>query len=110
MSNLRPNARLGPTIYRDALHVYLEFPAIPPASPVAIRFDLTNDGLAKLLRHIPQIPSVGHVTGAGNLVADRLLPKAKVAKATRRAREAAKISPEARASAAAIVRNLRSKP
>lgn len=109
MSNLRPSARLGPTIYRDALHVYLEFPAIPPAQPVAVRFDLTHDGLAKLLKHIPTIPSVGHVTGAGNLVADKLLPKARIAKSTRARRETAKFSPEARASAANIIRNLRSK-
>ena len=104
----RPRPTLGPTIYRDALNVYLEFPAIPPAQPCAIRFDLTHDGLGKMLKHIPRIPSVGHITGAGNLVADRLIAP-KVAKATQRAREAAKVTDAQRASAAAFVRNMRSK-
>ena len=105
-----PNAKptLGPTIYRDALHLYLEFPAIPPASPCALRFDLTDQGLAKLMKHIPLIPSVGHVTGAGNLVADKLV-RPKIARATAKRREAAKVTDAQRTSAAAIVRNLRSK-
>lgn len=106
MATAKPT--LGPTIYRDALHVYLEFPAIPPAQPVAIRFDLTNDGFGKLLKHIPLIPSYGYVTGAGNLVADRLI-RPKVAKSTQRKRETAKFTDAQRASAAAIVRGMRGK-
>lgn len=108
-SNQRPGASLGPTIYRDALHLYLEFPALPPAQPVALRFDLTDAGLAKALHHIPLIPSYGYVTGAGNLVADRLMPKARVARATAQRRAAARITDAQRASASAILRNLRSK-
>lgn len=106
MATAKPT--LGPTVYRDALHVYLEFPAIPPAQPVAIRFDLTNDGFGKLLKHIPLIPSYGYVTGAGNLVADRLI-RPKVAKSTQRKREAAKITDAQRSSAAAILRSMRNK-
>lgn len=65
----------GPSIYRDHDTLYLDF------GTMVVPFMFTEGGLAKALKHIPNIagPRGGHVTGASNISA-RLTTTGHIAK------------------------------
>lgn len=88
----------APTIYSDGLSLYLEWPTY------ALRFPFTEGGLAKALKHIPQLaPKLGYLTGGSNL----LPPVAKVARVTSRKREAAQAPEEVRSAIKDLIRGMK---
>ena len=96
----------APTIYHDGASLFLEWPAAPGRSPYAQRFTLSEGGLAKALRLVPNIASApGYISGASNLAARALKPK--VAKATAAKRVAATFTDEQRSAASAVLRKLK---
>ena len=97
----------APSIYRDRNAIYLEFPPKPGAQPFALRFEFNSGGLHKALQHIPNIADApGYLSGGSNIPTPEKLLKPKVIRTTERQREAAKVSPAARASAKAITRKM----
>lgn len=97
----------APTIYRDRNAIYLEFPPKPNAQAFALRFDFSEGGLHKALALIPDIASApGYLSGGSNIPTPEKLLKPRVIRTTQRKREAAKVSPQARASMKSIVRKM----
>jgi hypothetical protein len=93
-----------PLIYHDGQNLYLELPGSPGQ---ALRFPYTEGGLNKALKHIPNITrQPGYVTGSSNIAA-KVLPKAKVAKATQAKRDKAKFTEGLRGAASAAIRKLK---
>lgn len=94
----KPTAKpfLPPTIYRDALAIYLEWPTL------CLRFEFCQNGLAKALKHIPNVAnSPGYNPGGSNIVASKLIRQKspKVAKTTTTKREIANFSEDERRAA-----------
>ena len=89
-----------PYVYSDGESLFLEFD-----SGMALRFPFTEGGLSKALRHIPNVTKQpGFLSGRSN-IAQKLLPKVRVAKATKHKREVkATISEPLRNAASALIR------
>lgn len=83
-----------PTIYKDSLDIYLEFPTY------TLRFPFTEAGLHKALKHIPSINAHPGYTPSAPAVLPKLAP------ATKRKREKMQFTAEQKAAAAALVRKL----
>lgn len=91
---------LAPTIYTDTHSIYLEFPGKPGQ---VLKFPFTEGGLFKALKHVPKLESArGQLTGGQN-IADKLLPKAKITKATAK-RTPVEVSEKSKASALDFIR------
>lgn len=114
---MKPNLTLYPTVYHDGASLFLEYPGSPPH---AYRFPLTEGGLGKALRHIPNIAKApGYITpGSSNLPAALRQDshsisrrhgnhEVKIAKATLKARERAKLPSGLRDAASAVVRKMK---
>lgn len=97
-----------PTIYHDGKSLYLEF------EKYALRFAFTEGGLGKALTHIPRIAGkpAATPTRPGNIASGTVKASGKIArisKATKRKREVLTFTPEQRAAANTVLRNLKAK-
>lgn len=98
----------APTIYTDGRSLFLEWPAALDRPAHAMRFLLSEGGLAKALRHIPNITSApGYVTGGSNLLAKPKPPKVRVAKTTTARREVVNAPEALRDAIGAAIRKLK---
>jgi hypothetical protein len=101
-----PKPLVLPQIYRDRDDLYLEFPTH------VLRFAFTDAGLHKALRHIPDLSPPYPAQGSAE-VANKLMPKPKIARRTAAARklrtQQAALSPGLRGALDGIVHKLRTK-
>lgn len=99
MSATRASRPQGcPYVYHDRDNLYLEFDGH------VLTFAFTSGGLHKALAHIPDITPQRMI--ARNTSANRVLPKAKVAKTTAKRREILDIDKEVMDAAAEVVRGM----
>lgn len=90
-----------PFAYHDGETLYLEFDSM------VLRFPYTEGGLAKALKHIPNVArQPGFLTGRSNILT-KVLPKIKIARKTKHQREvkaAVSVSDSVRNAATALIR------
>ena len=97
-----------PYIYSDGVDIFLEF------STMVMKFTLTEGGLSKALKHIPNVArQPGYLSGGRNIVATNNRPKPKpvtVSSRTLQARAAKarneRLTPEAKSLVRNIVRKM----
>jgi hypothetical protein len=97
----------APTIYTNGRDIILEFPCKPGRIPVVMKFPFTEGGLGKALKSIPSIIDHADYVIGGSNIADKLLPKIIIARATKRKRESTLMPQEVKNSAASIIRGLK---
>lgn len=69
-----------PFIYTDGRDIFLEFLGKDGTNPHVLRFAMTEGGLHKALKHVPNVAAMpGFITGnsnvAGRLLANKIKPK-----------------------------------
>jgi hypothetical protein len=100
--------QFAPRIYSDGRSIFLEFPTREGNPATCLAFELSDNGLAKALKHIPNIAlDPGYVRpGSGNLV-DHLLKPIRVAKRTQTKRASARMPSTVKDRAREIAKKVR---
>lgn len=97
----------SPRVWSDGRDLFAEFPKAGD-HPSILRFPLTEAGLSKLLKLIPNVAlTPGYVTGNANIATKALGPKIKIAQRTATARARPKISDKGKSALRALVRGVK---
>ena len=97
----------APTIWSEGRDVYAEFPKTGD-QPTVLRFPLTEAGLSKLLRMIPNIAlTPGYISGGANVYDKIVKKKIIIARKTAATRSRPKLSDQGKSALRALIRGVK---